>query len=238
MEEKIIEVAKALFIEKGYAETSMSEIAAKAGINRPGLHYYFRTKDKMFEAVFGDILLSIVPKIFDIISQKDMNIERRIEEMIDTYYALFIDNPKLPMFMMREINRDSNLLIKTATQLNIHERFRHSLDSIEQEMKEGKLKQVPIRFMFYNISSLLTIPFLTQDLTYSILLEEGETFEDMLKEWKPYIIKQLLNLIENKWWCLPYEFYILFKSKVLSDIIISLLPNRQISPILREAHIF
>lgn len=198
MEEKIIEVAKTLFIEKGYAETSMSEIAAKAGINRPGLHYYFRTKDKMFEAVFGDILLSIVPKIFDIISQKDMNIERRIEEMIDTYYALFIDNPKLPMFMMREINRDSNLLIKTATQLNIHEKFRHSLDSIEQEMKEGKLKQVPIRFMFYNISSLLTIPFLTQDLTYSILLEEGETFEDMLEEWKPYIIKQLLNLIENK----------------------------------------
>lgn len=198
MEEKIIEVAKALFIEKGYAETSMSEIAAKAGINRPGLHYYFRTKDKMFEAVFGDILLSIVPKIFDIISQKDMNIERRIEEMIDTYYALFIDNPKLPMFMMREINRDANLLIKTATQLNIHEKFRHSLDSIEQEMKEGKLKQVPIRFMFYNISSLLTIPFLTQDLTYSILLEEGETFEDMLKEWKPYIIKQLLNLIENR----------------------------------------
>lgn len=198
MEEKIIEVAKALFIEKGYAETSMSEIAAKAGINRPGLHYYFRTKDKMFEAVFGDILLSIVPKIFDIISQKDMNIERRIEEMIDTYYALFIDNPKLPMFMMREINRDANLLIKTATQLNLHEKFRHSLDSIEQEMKEGKLKQVPIRFMFYNISSLLTIPFLTQDLTYSILLEEGETFEDMLKEWKPYIIKQLLNLIENR----------------------------------------
>ena len=176
----------------------MSEIAAKAGINRPGLHYYFRTKDKMFEAVFGDILLSIVPKIFDIISQKDMNIERRIEEMIDTYYALFIDNPKLPMFMMREINRDANLLIKTATQLNIHEKFRHSLDTIEQEMKEGKLKQVPIRFMFYNISSLLTIPFLTQDLTYSILLEEGETFEDMLKEWKPYIIKQLLNLIENR----------------------------------------
>ena len=198
MEEKIIEVAKALFIEKGYAETSMSEIAAKAGINRPGLHYYFRTKDKMFEAVFGDILLSIVPKIFDIISQKDMNIERRIEEMIDTYYALFIDNPKLPMFMMREINRDANLLIKTATQLNIHEKFRHSLDTIEQEMKEGKLKQVPIRFMFYNISSLLTIPFLTQDLTYSILLEEGETFEDMLKEWKPYIITQLLNLIVNR----------------------------------------
>lgn len=46
MEEKIIEVAKALFIEKGYAETSMSEIAAKAGINRPGLHYFFVPKTR------------------------------------------------------------------------------------------------------------------------------------------------------------------------------------------------
>ena len=44
LETKIIEVAKQQFIENGFAETSMSDIAAKVGINRPGLHYYFRTK--------------------------------------------------------------------------------------------------------------------------------------------------------------------------------------------------
>lgn len=47
LEKKIIEAAKELFIENGFAETSMSDIAAKVGINRPALHYYFRTKDKM-----------------------------------------------------------------------------------------------------------------------------------------------------------------------------------------------
>ena len=106
MENKIIEIAKNVFIEKGYAETSMSEIAAKVGINRPGLHYYFRTKDKMFEAVFGDIIMSIIPKVFDILIQKDKKIGKRVEEIIDTYYKLFLENPKLPMFVIREINRD------------------------------------------------------------------------------------------------------------------------------------
>ena len=60
LEKKIIEAAKELFIENGFAETSMSDIAAKVGINRPALHYYFRTKDKMFQAVFGNIILSFI----------------------------------------------------------------------------------------------------------------------------------------------------------------------------------
>ena len=71
LEKKIIEAAKELFIENGFAETSMSDIAAKVGINRPALHYYFRTKDKMFQAVFGNIILSFIPKIHDIIIQQD-----------------------------------------------------------------------------------------------------------------------------------------------------------------------
>lgn len=62
LETKIIEAAKELFIENGFAETSMSDIATKVGINRPGVHYYFRTKDKMFQAVFGSIVKSLYPK--------------------------------------------------------------------------------------------------------------------------------------------------------------------------------
>lgn len=198
MENKIIEVATNVFIEKGYAETSMSEIAAKVGINRPALHYYFRTKDKMFEAVFGDIIMSIIPKVFDIIIQTEKSIGKRVEEIIDTYYNLFLEKPKLPMFIIREINRDANLLINTATQLRLPEKFFGALNSIENEMKEGKLKQVPIRFIFYNLYSLLAIPFLSQDLTYSLLLEENESFNELLNEWKPYIVSQMENLLEIK----------------------------------------
>ena len=66
-ESRIIDAAKSLFIEKGYAETSMSDIAARAEINRPALHYYFRTKDKMFHAVIGDIVSAIVPRVYELL---------------------------------------------------------------------------------------------------------------------------------------------------------------------------
>ena len=48
IENKIIETAQQLFVKNGFTDTNMSDIAAAVGINRPTLHYYFRTKDKMF----------------------------------------------------------------------------------------------------------------------------------------------------------------------------------------------
>lgn len=195
MEEKIIKTAKATFIEKGFVETSMSEIAAKAGINRPVLHYYFRTKDKMFQAVFGDIVQSIVPKIFDIIIHKDTPIAERIRHIVDTYYAMFIDNPRFPMFIIREMNRDADLLINTAIQLKLPEMLMPAWKSLQEEMDEGKIRRVPLRFLFYNLYGLMAIPFLTKDLTTAVLLDDNETFQDILDEWKPYIISQFDNLL-------------------------------------------
>lgn len=197
-EQKIIKAAKSLFIEKGFAETSMSDIAAKVGINRPGLHYYFRTKDKMFEAVFGDIVSSIVPKVFDILVRQDQSISSRIEEIVNAYYSLFRANPRLPMFIIREMNRDSAFLIKTAARLNVPEKLSVVVNSLQEEMDSGKLKQVPLRFLFYNLYGLLMMPFLTQDMANAIFLEENETFEEMSDKWKPCIISQLNALLAAK----------------------------------------
>ena len=119
MENKIIDTARIVFIEKGYAETSMSEIAARVGINRPALHYYFRTKDKMFQAVFGSIVSSVIPKVFEALTHREKSIAQRVGGIIDAYYTLFLENPRLPMFMLRELNRDPDLLIKTIQQLNV-----------------------------------------------------------------------------------------------------------------------
>ena len=48
IEQNVIACAHRLFIEKGYVNTSMSDIAAAVGITRPALHYYFRTKERLF----------------------------------------------------------------------------------------------------------------------------------------------------------------------------------------------
>ncbi|MBR2359866.1 MAG: TetR/AcrR family transcriptional regulator [Bacteroidaceae bacterium] len=198
MENKIIDAARAVFIEKGYAETSMSEIAARVGINRPGLHYYFRTKDKMFQAVFGSIVSSVVPKVFEALVHKEKSVAERIEGIIDAYYALFLENPQLPMFMLRELNRDSDLLIHTVQELNVVDVARNALVSLQEEMDEGKLNRVPLQFIFYNFYGLLIIPFLTRDISTKVFENDEDGFKLKLSEWKQNIISQMEDLLEVK----------------------------------------
>ena len=53
LEQQIIKTAQQLFIEKGFVETSMSDIAATVGINRPTLHYYFIPLDLVVTVRLG-----------------------------------------------------------------------------------------------------------------------------------------------------------------------------------------
>ena len=195
LETKIIEVAKQQFIENGFAETSMSDIAAKVGINRPGLHYYFRTKERMFQAVFGEIVLFLLPKIQDIVLQKDKPVTERVVGVIDAYFEVFSENPRLPLFVMRESNRDVNHLINTLADLRLERNFLEIARSLQDEMDSGRLKPVPLRFVFFTFYSLLIMPFVMKDLCASLFLEKGESFEEMFVRWKPYIVMQMDNLL-------------------------------------------
>ena len=62
-EKIIIKAAHEVFIEKGLQGARMQEIADRAGINKALLHYYFRSKDKLFDAVFQDIIKEIIPAV-------------------------------------------------------------------------------------------------------------------------------------------------------------------------------
>ena len=188
LEQQIIKTAQQLFIEKGFVETSMSDIAATVGINRPTLHYYFRTKDKMFKAVFGSIVMSLMPKIQDIVKQ-DIPFMERLSMILDEYIELFTSNPCLPRFICGEIQRDVNHLLATAYyQMCLHLNYLTA-------MEDGKLKKVPIHIVFLTVYSLLSYPFLAKNLIVSLFLEDEAAFADFLQEWKQNIINQLQNLL-------------------------------------------
>ena len=137
LERQIIETAQQLFIEKGFAGTSMSDIAATVGINRPTLHYYFRTKDKMFKAVFGSIVISLMPKIHDII-KLDIPFVDRMGMVLDEYIELFTKEPYLPKFICGEIQRDVNHLLEAAKELQFEAALSLVKDTLLQKWKQAK----------------------------------------------------------------------------------------------------
>ena len=136
LEEKIITIAKQLFIERGFDGTSMSDIAAAADINRPTLHYYFRTKDKMFQAVFQSIVSIVSPSLQKIFTGEGSFFDK-IEKVIDVYISVFSENPALPNFILSEANRDIDHLILTVKTLPLAEYINRAEQMIQKEMKEG-----------------------------------------------------------------------------------------------------
>lgn len=195
LEQRIINAAKALFIEKGFSDTSMSEIAARVGINRPVLHYYFRTKEKMFNAVFGIIIQTFVPKIQSIVMQTGRPVADRVGDVFDAYCRVFSENPELPLFVLREIDRDADNFMRVVMSLPVMPYLGMMRDSLLAEMDKGNIRRVPIRTVFITFYSLITFPFLTRNFITAMFQSECDTFEDVLAEWRQNVIRQMECLL-------------------------------------------
>ncbi len=117
-EQQIIEVAKQVFVEKGFEETSMSDIAARVGINRPALHYYFRTKERLYGTIYEQIVSCFMPATLKVLSQ-DLPVRDRITQIVNVYFTTMERDPLLPLFVVREIQRDANHFLKTIESLEI-----------------------------------------------------------------------------------------------------------------------
>lgn len=195
-EQRIIETAKSVFIEKGYAETSMSDIAAKAGINRPALHYYFRTKDKMFEAVFADLVLSFIPSIQEVIFC-DAPLEERIAKVTDIYFDTMLSNPSLPMFAVREVQRDAAHMVATAKKLETGVYMEKIRDHLLWEMEQGRIKPIPVSHIFYTFYGLLFTPFISRPITEMAFSPSEFAFSERIQEWKHQVVKLMVQLLSN-----------------------------------------
>lgn len=192
LEEKIIAVAKEVFIEKGFDGASMSDIAARVGINRPTLHYYYRTKDKMFQAVFLSIIQSFIPKIQDVFVDDNKPFSEKIRIVVDTYLEVAKNNPYMPMFVMREINRNAKDFIKAVKPVYMDEFLNQIAIYLQSAMDKGDIKQVPLRIVFNTFYGLMSFPFLSKDL---IFMESDKEFNDLIDEWKPYMVDQMIHLL-------------------------------------------
>lgn len=195
IEQIIINTAKQLFIEKGYTDTSMSDIASRAGINRSTLHYYFRTKDRMFQAVFGSIVSAFFPKATAIILDSDTPYMERVSKILDEYMDFLIKNPSLPKFVCEEINRDVDNLIDSARFIGLDRLMMQAKNTLIREMEAGNLNKVDPQIVFMTFYSMMLYPFLAKNMLITLFLDKEENFQPLMQKWKSHIISQMKTML-------------------------------------------
>src|ERR1700741_3146545 len=135
-EEQIIAAAKKIFIQKGMAGARMQDIADEAGINKALLHYYFHSKQKLFEVIFLEAAQKLFPKINEIFNS-DRPLFEKIEKFCEEYITVVIENPYLPLFVFNEINQDPEYFLGKVWVGSAKPNPEKFLAQIEHEVKKG-----------------------------------------------------------------------------------------------------
>jgi AcrR family transcriptional regulator len=195
-EEKILEAAKNVFVNKGMEGARMQEIADEAGINKALLHYYFRSKERLFEAIFSEIIKFAFPEITRIIAS-DEPMMSKIEHVIDAYIKLLMKHPFIPGFIMKEISRDPSSLFKMIGKFGFKPQV--VADEIQKAMDNGEIIKMDPRHLVVNIVSMCVFPFAARPIiSFFIFNEDKQALEAFYAE-RGTVIKQfVINAIVIK----------------------------------------
>ncbi|WP_372935576.1 TetR/AcrR family transcriptional regulator [Mariniphaga sediminis] len=192
-EEKILNAAKKVFTHKGMDGARMQEIANEAGINKALLHYYFRTKEKLFEAIFRKVFRHVFPNIETFITS-ELPIEEKLGTFIDKYIELLIKNPFLPSFILKEIHRDPEFLASVIKSSGIKPQEVFAM--FEREMDAGKIRRVNPKDLLINMLALSIFPVAAKPLMKIMFFEnDNKVYNDFLLERKKTVKEFILNSI-------------------------------------------
>jgi len=189
----ILNAAKGIFHRKGMAATRMQEIADEAGINKAMLHYYYRSKQLLFEAVFKSAFSTLAPQLNEIINA-DNSLFDKIRNFTQNYISFIVNHPYLPNFIIQELNRNPEFVRKLFSEKmpNI-DKFRKQ---IENDVKDGLIKPIKAEQLFINILALNVFPFVGAPLIKGFLNLDDDDFLKLMHERKTEVSDFIINAIK------------------------------------------
>lgn len=192
-EQKILDVAEGLFLDKGFAMTTTTEIARRVGCNQALVHYYFRTKENLFEKLFEKKFLLFTSAI-TLNNQKTKGLKDKIEDIITKHLDVIAANPKLPFLIINEIttNPDKfrNILEKlkeeSATLLKMLDK------ELNIEIEKGTIRKISSFDLLLNILSLNIFMFVAKPMLLGV-----KNFTP--KEFDEFVLKRREEVFRTVW---------------------------------------
>ncbi len=192
-EEKIKEAAKAVFTRKGYAATTVRDIAAEADINLSLVNYYFRSKEKLFQLIMTETIQQLFDQIQPVVNNEKTTLDEKIELLVGHYIDMILQNPDFPFFMVNEVMSGSvEPMVNNIKniQSSVFAKQVHALRS------EGRFDFEPVHVMM-NMMGMIMFPFLSKNVIINSGAMNDQEFIRTITERKrliPIWMKQMLGI--------------------------------------------
>lgn len=194
-EQQIIAAARKIFVQKGLAGARMQDIADEAGINKAMLHYYYRSKDRLFEIVFEEAVGQLLSGVNDIF-QADMTPREKIIAAVDHYITSLGRAPYLPLFVVHEISQNPERILQRFASTTLLPNIGLFLKELAVEMEQGRMRKVDPWQLMVSLISMCVFPFVGKPLLQAVFQVNDKTFAKMMEERKHFITDFVLTSLE------------------------------------------
>ena len=198
-EQQILRVAELEFLSKGYNGARTTSIAKAAGVTHAMLHYYFRTKELLFERIIDKKMTEITPLITYLIGNESLPLVDRIREAVSVHFDFIMANPDLPKFLMNEVipyhDRSVMLISKVKDLFKIFEKLQHE---VNEASSRGEIENFNVPMLFQSILAINIFPSLMSEFIPQILTDDKLTQERYMALRKAENIEIIMRRIQKQ----------------------------------------
>ena len=190
--QKILQAAEKVFHRNGFKGTRTTQIAEEAGISRTMLHYYFRTKESLFQEILESTLSLVFVNMKRLIGQQ-VDLETLIGGIVEVVNDLFEAKPGLPSFIINIFNESEELAYFLAH--SREDTIPVQLDEIlKQEKQRGNVSEdVTGEDLIMNIYGLCAVPYLTMNYVKAKENRDEESMKAFIRQRRDKIKTFVLN---------------------------------------------
>ena len=200
IEKRILWVAERLFLEKGFSGTSTTEIAKAVGCNQALIHYYFRTKEKLFWDVFSPKMEQIV-EYLDAPLEESRDFIERIRHIIDFYFGMMSLDERLAPFIVTEliVNQDRwnffrERFLRSESRSQAFGKFEQM---VQEEVRKGTIRDVQAIDLVLNIMALCLSSFVVAPMGFASSECDVAARREYLERRKEDVTALVVNGLRN-----------------------------------------
>ena len=196
-DQAILAAAEKLFLDKGYAKTSTTEIARVVGCNQALVHYYFRSKENLFKQIFENKIKTFVLSLLQV-SEEEIPFEEKLKQRISSHFEMLRANRKLPVLLFNEVSTNADLAQKLYEKISYLPLtvIEHIQKDLDVEFESGRICKTDARTLLFTIFSLNVMPFLATPILNLFLHNSEKLLETMLDHRKEENIKFILKSLK------------------------------------------
>lgn len=186
VKERILLVARDLFIKNGYSSTSIRDIASASETNVAMVNYYYHSKYNLFELIFDEAMSVLMRRVFHIVNS-DKPFFELVEQWIDSYFETLMEYPQIPMFILNEVGLNPDRLTDRVRKHNPYDIFFALSNRIEHEVQNGVIRPTPALDLILNVLSLCIFPFAFGQTATRVAGKTKEEYDEVLRDHKEYV---------------------------------------------------